>query len=138
MLASAFRTMHAIRGRLLITILISLFLTVQATGFCYRKLKWLSENDFKQRALEFSLSYFGKHEDAKNPEKFLRSNPDCCSLTKSFASNSITISAIECLSGTYITTAKMIIPSKNGYGYYRSYVEMNNCGHILRSYGTDD
>lgn len=107
------------------------------TGFCYRKARYLSNQEFVDRAVLFNLDKHGPNNERKkiysSLADFYRLNPNCCKLYNwgyPFADP-----IIVRLVGLYFSVADIVYRTNDAAGgdnFYFSFVFMNACADIVR------
>ncbi len=115
-------------------------LVLNATGFCWKQLRYLSDEELIVTAILYTAGSSGAKDVASTEEQaeaYYRSNPDCCSF---IAWNDQLQSSplINRLIGRAVFGIEVVLPvseSADGGTHYNSFQFIGCCGKRLRGIG---
>ena len=130
--------------KLTATCLFILILSLNYTGFCYRELRYLSDEEFLIAAISYEASKGNMiiiNTSEKSARSFLKVYPNCCSLERH--NHWILASPIERFFGFYFLVVDIryalnegaLAQAPNDGRYYNAHIGIHACGNILKSIG---
>jgi hypothetical protein len=121
----------------LLTGSLTVFESLNFTGFCYRQGRYLSREEFLDAAVRANLARHGpqnqRTKSYSSLADFYRLNPNCCAMH--FWGHHFSAPIFVRLIGLYMAVAEIFYRTNDAAGvdnFYRSFVFINACGDVLR------
>lgn len=124
-----------------VTIIIATILTLNASGFCYGRVRWLSDKELIDAAVDHEISWRLRFKEYKSRADFYSKNPRCC-LIERFPSGGAMLPGFgSSLLGFWNARVELFYkqseePPHEG-PYYDANVGVGACGEIGEWWGID-
>lgn len=113
-------------------------LVLNLTGFCYLRMRYLSNQEMFERAIAHEAYRIGDYLPADTPKSYLASHPNCCSMPDFQPGNA----SLDVLLGNKILYVRVVykrlqaeIDKYPREKFYEAFVETTPCGKTFHAIG---
>ncbi|UPK33162.1 hypothetical protein IVB18_33785 [Bradyrhizobium sp. 186] len=114
-------------------------LVLNLTGFCYREVRYLSNQELFESAIAHEAYRIGDYLPTDTPKSYLANHPNCCSIPVFQPSNS----SLNALLGNKIRYIRVLyrmlqteVDKNPREQFYEAFVETTPCGRTFHAIGT--